>query len=162
MDIKSLTPSHLPAAADLFCAAYRRLRAAVPTLPGHLSDPACVRPLLENLLARSAGVAAFEGERFIGYLGWWQVEHFRDTPRKAAYCPEWAHAALPGQAARIYQALYRAAAADWLAAGCDAHAITLLAQNREVEQAWFWNGFGLLVVDAVRSLEPVGAPQPRL
>jgi hypothetical protein len=55
----------------------------------------------------------------------------------------------------VYQALYRAAAAQWSAAGCQVHAITLLAQDEEAKQAWFWQGFGLTVVDAVRPVRPL-------
>ena len=32
------------------------------------------------------------------------------------------------------------------------HAITLLAQDRAAERAWYWNGFGLTVVDAIRPI----------
>jgi ribosomal protein S18 acetylase RimI-like enzyme len=38
------------------------------------------------------------------------------------------------------------------------HAITLLAHDQAAQQVWFWNGFGLLVVDAVRPMQPLDAP----
>ncbi len=64
--------------------------------------------------------------------------------------PEWAHAARPGQKAEIYRALYRAASAEWTARGLPGACITLLGHDDEARETWFWNGFGLAVVDAVR------------
>ena len=34
--------------------------------------------------------------------------------------------------------------------------MTILADDREAETSWFWNGFGLTVVDAVRTMDPTG------
>ena len=58
---------------------------------------------------------------------------------------------LAGAEGSHLQGLYRAASAKWTEAGCEVHAITLLANDDEAQNAWFWNGFGLAVVDAVRS-----------
>jgi ribosomal protein S18 acetylase RimI-like enzyme len=54
--------------------------------------------------------------------------------------------------------LYRVAADRWAAAGCQVHAVTLLAHDHSAEQIWFWNGFGLTVVDAVRPMRPLDRP----
>jgi ribosomal protein S18 acetylase RimI-like enzyme len=93
-------------------------------------------------------------------MGWYVVDQFRDTDRRAAYCPEWGHATAEDSRTAIYTALYRAASAQWVMEGCQTHAITLLAQDQETERVWFWNGFGLAVVDAIRSLDPLGVPAP--
>ena len=45
-------------------------------------------------------------------------------------------------------------------AGCNTHAISLLAHDTRAIETWFWNGFGLTVVDAIRSLEPLGVTHP--
>jgi GNAT superfamily N-acetyltransferase len=99
-----------------------------------------------------------EKGQLVGYMGWFIVEQFRDTDRRAAYVPEWGHAAADKDKQRIYQALYRAASTQWARAGCDTHAITLLAHDRAAEQAWYWNGFGLTVVDTIRVAEPLAQP----
>ena len=39
--------------------------------------------------------------------------------------------------------------------GCLTHAISLYPDDAEAAEAWFRNGFGLIVVDGLRSLEPV-------
>jgi len=94
----------------------------------------------------------------VGYMSWYIVDHFRKTDRKGAYCPEWGHSSVEEAKPRIYRAMYRVAAAQWAAAGCQVHCVTLLAQDRTAEQVWFWNGFGLIVVDGVRPMRPLDSP----
>ena len=40
------------------------------------------------------------------------------------------------------------------------HALTLLAHDAVAQNAWFWNGFGLAVVDAVRKIEAFQVKPP--
>jgi ribosomal protein S18 acetylase RimI-like enzyme len=160
MKIEPFQSQHIPAAAELFSANCRELRRAVPVLPDLMEHPAHVSGYLEWLLGHHAGLVALEGERLLGFLGWMLVERFRDTERKAAYCPEWGHATVKAVRTTIYRALYREAARQWREAGCHAHALTILAHEGDTLGTWFWNGFGLTVVDAVRSLEPLGTPNP--
>ncbi len=155
MQILPFEKEHIPAAAALFTASFKSLRKELPILPDRMEDPAAVSALLEGLLARSAGVAAYEQDRLVGYLGWWIVDGFRSTTRRAAYVPEWAHAALEGRKTAAYRALYRSAAELWAWQGCDTHAITLLASDQPAIETWFWNGFGLTVVDAARTTGPL-------
>lgn len=161
MNILPLKKEHIQEAAVLFAQSFMKLHQAVPALPDRMETPACTAKYLDELLANSGAVAAFDGGRLVGYLGWWIVDGFRDTDRKAAYCPVWAHAAAgESEKSRIYRALYREASAQWFAARCQAHAITLLANDEAAQQAWFWNGFGLTVVDAIRSLDPLDIQPP--
>lgn len=174
MILTVLGQAHVEEAGCIFAANYRRERAAAPTLPERFEDPREAAKLLERLLAHSSGVASVEDGRLAGYLGWWLVDGFRSTPRRAAYVPEWAHGvAVDGDSSgaldqattgerirRVYSALYRAAAENWTEAGCQVHAITVLGQDRAAVETWFWNGFGLWVVDGIRDLSPLGARVP--
>jgi GNAT superfamily N-acetyltransferase len=102
-------------------------------------------------------VVALEDGCLVGYLAWFLVDRFRGTDRRGAYVPEWGHACQEQERAGVYRALYRAAGEVWQRAGCGVHAITLLAQDTRAEEAWFWNGFGLTVVDAIRPMQPLRA-----
>lgn len=154
MHLTPLQPDIFPALAQMFVAKFQQLRAAVPVLPDTLAAPARV---VEQLAWLKGGVVAWDGAQPAGYLGWFIVPEFRGTPRTGAYCPEWGHAAR-GSTAAIYRALYRAAAADWAATGCGVHAISLLAHDTAAQQVWFWNNFGLTVVDAIRPMQPLDTP----
>lgn len=161
MNIQPLSKDYIPNAAALFVGNYQKLRRNVPELPDRLENPAQVAVLLEKMLEHSTILAALEGPRLLGYLGWWLVDGFRETQRKAGYAPEWAHGTVEENRPGIYRALYRAASAAWLAAGCHAHAITLLAHDESAIQTWFWNGFGLTVIDALRPAKSLYAEKKR-
>ncbi len=149
---------YLPQAAELFVDNLGALRRSVPSLSDRLESRELVTKELAQLFQRCPGVMAVENGRLAGYLGWFIVERFRGADRRGAYAPEWAHAALAEGRPAIYRALYRAAAEQWSAAGCGVHAITLLAHDQAALHTWFWNGFGLLVVDGVRPMQPLAAP----
>jgi ribosomal protein S18 acetylase RimI-like enzyme len=164
MEISLFRQDYLQDAAALFTANFKKLRQAVPATPPDYENPVFVTGLLEKMMDRCPGVAAIERGRLVGYLGWWIIDQFRGTPRRAAYVPEWAHATVqmgmeesrPG----IYRAMYRTAAAEWVQSGCQAHAVSLLASDKVAERTWFWSGFGLTVIDAVRTVQPLGAAVP--
>jgi GNAT superfamily N-acetyltransferase len=152
--------SHLKDAAALFASNFRSLRASVPILPPAFEDPAIVLPKLEHLLEHSAGVAFMDGETLVGYLAWWEVDDFRGAGRRAAYAPVWAHSARREIFSTVYTALYSEASDAWFQQGCAVHALTTLADDAAMHQFWFWNAFGLAVVDAVRPAVPLDAPAP--
>lgn len=159
MKLHPFDRQYLPQAAELFVQNFTALRRAVPSLPADMGQTEHVVMKLARLFERCAGVMAVEDDgRLAGYLGWFVVDGFRGAPRRAAYVPEWGHATLVERRPDIYRALYRAAAGQWSAAGCGVHAITLLAHDQIAQHTWFWNGFGLLVVDAVRPMQPLAAP----
>ncbi|MFN2196233.1 MAG: GNAT family N-acetyltransferase [Anaerolineales bacterium] len=162
IEITPLQPGHLPQAALIFLRNLQQLRQSVPALPDTMEDPELVRQYLVKLLEKSGGLAALEHDRLVGYLAWMLVSGFRGTKRKAAYVPEWAHGTAGGNPARVYRALYRAAAEAWSTAGCQVHAISLLAHDHTATNTWFWNGFGLQVVDAVRPMMPLGQAVPAM
>jgi GNAT superfamily N-acetyltransferase len=157
-DISPLRREHIPQAAALFVESCKKQRRATPSLSDRLEDVGRVAAMLGSLLDTCPAVAALEDGRLVGYMGWYLVDHFRATDRRGAYCPEWGHATVEEAKPEIYRAMYRVAAAHWAAAGCQVHAVTLLAHDRAAEQVWFWNGFGLTVVDAVRPMWPLDRP----
>jgi GNAT superfamily N-acetyltransferase len=141
----------------MFVSSLAVLRNEIPILPDELMDVDAVAARLSDM----AGVAAMQDGELVGYLASWSpIEGFRGTRRRAAYVPEWAHGAAREARGRIYRALYRAASTAWVADGCDVHAITVLAGETATMDTWFWNGFGLAVVDGVRATTPLGAPPP--
>lgn len=163
MKISPLHKELVSAAAGLFIRGYRKQRLATPQLPALMEDQDRVERIIAGRLDACPGVAAVENDQLVGYMLWYLVDGFRGTDRKGAYVPEWGHAceasAEPARSkAQIYQALYRAAAEGWASAGCQVHALSLLAHDQAAKEAWFWNGFGLTVVDAIRPMRPLDVP----
>ncbi|MBN1371037.1 MAG: GNAT family N-acetyltransferase [Anaerolineaceae bacterium] len=145
--------AYLPAAAKMFVRNFRELRGRVPDLPDGMEESGKVTGYLEWIMTQGPGVMALDGERLAGFLGWMIVDGFRNTTHRAAFCPEWSHGAEGLDRAAIYRALYRAASAEWARQGCHTHALTILAHDEEAIQTWFWNGFGMSVVDAIRPMD---------
>lgn len=160
IQIRPMNAQDVPAAAEIFIPRFKHLRKNNPSLPETFANPAELWKALSALLETCPVLCAWDGEKMIGYLGWFIAPHFRGTRRTAAYCPEWAHAVLPGSEDRCYRALYSEAARIWEKAGCEAHAITVLADQPDTVKAFFWRGFGMLVVDGVRSIQRVGSTLP--
>lgn len=155
MEISQFRKEHIPEAAALFVQNYKRLRLAIPVLPDLMEDEIHVEKMLAGCFDASSGIVALEQGCLVGYICWFLVERFRGTDRKGAYVPEWGFGCVEENKEKIIQAMYRAAGESWAAAGCQVHAITLLANDRSAEKAWFWNGFGLTVVDAIRPMSPL-------
>ncbi len=152
-DIVPLEAHHLPDAAALACRRYAALREAVPIMPPRYEDPQIVLPMLRDLSARAPGVAAMRGGRLVGFLTGYQLPTFRG--KQAAYSPTWANGAEGIDARYIYEAMYTALAARWVAEGYLTHLVGNLAHEDELVVAWQWLGFGMLAADAVRDLSPL-------
>lgn len=160
MNITPFKPKYTAEAAALFVQNFKQLRHRLPILPGTFEQPEYVAEQIQALMNACPGFAAVEDGRLVGYYGAWMIDNFRGTDRKTAYSPEWGHAALESRQRAIYNALYRAASTVWFSQGCQAHALTLLAGDEAGLQTWFWSGFGLLVLDAIRPLTAINAPIP--
>ncbi len=159
MDIVPLAPVHLEPAARLFSEQYRRTREALPALPPRHELPEGALRLIAELAGRAPGVAALEGGEIRGYLLGLPIPGFFGN-QKGVLVPVYAHAAKSADRTRLYRDMYASLAAKWVDAGYLNHAITAYADDAEVREAFFWNCFGLQVVDAIRSLQPVAAEAP--
>ena len=155
LKIVPLEPKYLDDAAALVCARYADLRAQAPLLPAHFADRDTVMAKLAELLQGAPGVVAIRQGQVVGVLAAHLLPSFRG--RRGVYSPEWANGAELDDAGMIYQELYRVIAAEWVRNGYLIHALTLFANDQRGREAWHWQGFGLLVADAVRGLSPVNA-----
>ena len=171
MDVVPLSGAHLEAAARIFCDRFRRARESVPALPARHEEPDGALRLLADLAGRAPGVVAVEGGEVRGYLLGLPIPSFFGN-QKGVLVPIYGHgahgahgdhgehgehgAAGPDRA-RLYRAMYASLAAKWVDAGYLNHAITVYADDSEAREAFFWNCFGLQVVDAIRPLEPIVA-----
>jgi GNAT superfamily N-acetyltransferase len=104
--------------------------------------------MLAGPTAGGLGAVALRGREVVGFV---LPLTFDLWGKPGAYVPEWGQAAVdPGLVAH----LYAAASTRWVEAGRVTHAVTLWAHEPEAEVAWHSLGFGRVVVDALRGLEP--------
>jgi GNAT superfamily N-acetyltransferase len=152
LEIVDWRDEHLVEAANLVAQRCCDLRQRVPLVPARYERPEVILPFLEELVGQP-GVVAFQDGRLMGFLTGFVIPEFMG--RRSAYSPEWANGAHGNESGRIYQEMYRHLSARWLAEGCAQHVVTVLADDQAGVAAWQWLGFGFVVVDAVRGLEPV-------
>jgi GNAT superfamily N-acetyltransferase len=160
MNIVPFSSDHLEDAGGLFIQDLQRMRRAVPALPAAMIDLRTVVGQLNHFFSVNPGLAAVEENHLVGYLGWIIIDRFRGTSDRAAYCPVEAHAVSGNDRMSVNLALYTHASWHWSEMGCKTLALSFLADDRDAREFWFWNGFGLAVVDAVRSIDPPGFHPP--
>lgn len=153
LKIIPMCEQHLAGAGALLAASYRTLRETVPSLSPAYEQADAFLPPLRKLIGGSPGVVALRDGQVAGFMAGIVIPEFMG--KRAAYSPEWAHAA-PGTDSRLlYEEMYAYLSAQWVADGCHLHAFTLMASAAEAISALQWSGFGLVNVDAVRDLTPV-------
>jgi GNAT superfamily N-acetyltransferase len=155
LEIVPLRGKHLEDAAALVTACYRALRERVPSLPSRYEDASSILLPLRDLAGQAPGVVAMREGRLAGFLLGMVLPEFRG--KRSVYSPEWANAVDGEDGGEIYREMYARLSARWVADGCFTHVITLLAHDRGAIDAWYWLGFGLAAVDAIRDLTPLQA-----
>lgn len=145
-------PDLVPDAAALVAAGVARLRARVPALPADWADPVAAVPVLLGLLDRGTGLAVVDDGELLAF----QVGRVLDgRGGKWAYTPDVGHAAPRDSSGRIRERLYTGLADVWVGGACPEHVVNILADDGDAQMAFARLGFGHLVVDLVRDLEPV-------
>lgn len=154
LQVTSLREEHLENAATLVSNRYKRLCEHEPHLPSRYSEITHLLPLLRNILSTSGvGVAAFRGDRLVGFLTGWLMPSFRG--KRSTYSPEWANGAELDDSQRIYEEMYSHLANDWVADKYVAHYISLFPNDVNAFKAWHWMGFGMITADALRGLDSI-------
>jgi GNAT superfamily N-acetyltransferase len=72
---------------------------------------------------------------------------------RMAVVPDFGHGVEDGRAYDLYRRMYAALADQWLENGCFLHAVSLYPNEGSALAAWGSLGFGLMVVDALRTVE---------
>jgi GNAT superfamily N-acetyltransferase len=152
MNIVDFDRSHIEAAMKIALENYEEERRQVTILPEMVKVPD-LTCFAENHL----GVAALEGNRLIGYLCAYEPlrDVFGTTNVKGTFSPIHGHGNIGENRDRIYSYMYQAAAVKWVKEGIISHAIGLYAHDREAERSFFYNGFGLRCIDALRPMEEI-------
>lgn len=156
MQIEPLKKDHAADAARLVLDSYTSERKAVGWLP---SPELCLDRVTGDIAALFGsaalpGFAAMEGGRLAGFITGFPIERFFSS-HKGVHVPEYGHSATGTDRRLIYQRLYEAASKAWVAEGRLVHGISLFAHDAEAVDTWYWLGFGLRCVDAIRGMDAV-------
>jgi GNAT superfamily N-acetyltransferase len=155
MKIVDFNHSHVPMAMEIAIGNYELEQLQVQILPKVKSVPD-----LTQFADNQLGVAAFEGDRMIGYLCAYypREDAFGTTMVRGTFTPIHAHGVISDSSYhrdRIYSLLYQGAAQKWVKEGIRSHGIALYAHDKDPIHSFFYNGFGLRCIDAIRSLDDI-------
>lgn len=154
MELTGLTQNHLEEAGKLFLSNLEEERQAAPFLPKDAPLPD-----LSEFCNNGLGVALTEQGKLLGYLGCYAPwENAFTTTAKGTFSPIHAHGAAVENREKIYALLYQKAARLWVREGIASHSIGLFFHDRKALSSFFWNGFGLRCVDAMRPMKSLGLP----
>lgn len=152
MYIDKFLHAHITQAAALALMVYEEERENVSSLP----LVPCI-PELTDFAENGLGVAAFEHDKMIGFLCCYSPFHhaFGSTDVTGIFSPMGANAAVKKNRAKIYAAMYQAAAVKWVEAGAVSHAVCLYAHDEELQRQFYHYGFGLRCMDAIRPMKQI-------
>ena len=153
--LESLADKHIEDAAKLFTEGYAIQRERIPCLPSKYTLPETITPLIEKTCGAHPGSAAISKGRLVGYLvGFTNISNFKGIS-KGVYVSEWGHSvARDSGCGQILQPMYTELASHWIGSGNCTHAITYFKSDIELRDVLFTSGFGLLVIDAIRNIDP--------
>lgn len=121
-------------------------------------------PELAIFVGFGLGVTALDEDgRVLGYLCAYppREDAFGTTGIRGTFVPIHAHGVrtdvTEGEKERIYSRMYQAAAEKWVAKGILSHGISLYAHDTAAQNSFFYNGFGVRCIDAIRNLEELSA-----
>jgi GNAT superfamily N-acetyltransferase len=158
---EKLNEKYVDEALDLIMSAYIEEKSAVPFLPDEKDLANTLKVSIRNLFNNGIGVAAISDDELIGFIAGFEVKEFFGKC-KGIYSPLYGHGCKKEYRTVLYQELYKLAAELWIKKACLTHAITLFADDKDTIKEWFWQGFGLRCVDAIREVVPICVNNPSI
>ena len=156
LKIVKLEKEHLIEAEQLALDNYREECSKVNTLPEVVKLPE-----LECFTQNEFGVAAFDGDTMVGFLGCYNPwDRAFDSNVKGTFTPVHAHGCVKENRARICERMYQQMAEMLVKQGVLYHGIALYAHDEEAILAYVHNGFGHRCSDAIRTMEPIPGVMP--
>lgn len=140
-------------ALNMVMHAYEKERKFIPSLPegdfyNHLKNS------IQSLFDYGSGIAAIDGNRLVGFLAGYAVDNLFGKC-SGVYCPEYGHGTIEENSLQLYGDIYKYAADLWVKNSHLTHAITMFAHSQDLVNTWFWQGFGLRCVDAIRETSKI-------
>lgn len=109
-------------------------------------------PDLSQFADNNLGVAAFDGDVMLGFIGCYGHINNLFGMSNGIYSPIHANGAIQKNRQRIYSAMYEYASNIWVENELLSHSLTLYANDTEAINCFFDNGFGKRCVDGIKNI----------
>ncbi|MTI71787.1 MAG: GNAT family N-acetyltransferase [Firmicutes bacterium] len=156
MNIKfeSLNDKYIDEAMDIVLSLYNKEKEAVSFLPQERGFLNNLKESLEKLFKHGKGIVAIYNNKLIGFIAGYEIDECFGKC-KGIYTPLYGHGVRSEYPKSLYQKLYKHMSDKWVKNNFMTHAITFFAHDKETIDIWFWMGFGLRCVDAMREVKPI-------
>lgn len=157
ISVKPFEERYLSEASWMFAAKYRALQKKNGLLPTVFQDQAVIQAMLEKVIREHPGAVAIERKRVVGYLtGFSRIPTLKGSA-SGVYVPVWGHCIENSKGIdTVHAALYSQMSAEWVESQCYTQVLTYFASDRDLEALLFGLGFGLLLIDGIRAISPLG------
>lgn len=153
-----LKNSHVEEVATIISTNYKNARLALPILSDKYENIEMHIKEIRKYVDNNNFVVAIESGKVIGFINGFSINEFKGTAKGVLSLPS-LHGIADGYNKNyLYSELYRRVSDLWVNSDCYTHAIMLYVNDKNVIESWVMNGFGILVVDAVRPLEEIAIP----
>jgi len=151
--IEPMREEYVQPSIELWTTQFEDVKSTVQDIPEKwITDLSAISLFLEEHVKTGKGIVAKTNRDVIGYMVYDKFPfHGADT----AFCPIMGHASVESGRARIYQKMYKYFSDLWVKDTVLDHIVTFFSLDIQLKKVLFNLGFGLYVVDAFRSADPI-------
>jgi GNAT superfamily N-acetyltransferase len=152
LKITDFTERHIEQALNIAKENYEIERKSVDILPEIIEFPD-----FSLFAGNGLGVAAFLGERMVGYLCCYDPfeKAFGTTNATGIWSPIHGNGIIDCEYKNVFARMYQEAAIKWVNLKATSHAITFYAHNNVIESQLYRYGFGLRCIDSIREIKEI-------
>lgn len=149
--LENIDSSHYEKMFEMFIYKYSIMKASFPNMPDRFMDKELIYKLFDNILKDNFGIIALQDDKVLGYLMGYQIDEFKSSKR-GVFTPEWAFAYLDFD---IFEIIQKNAFSKWKKNKCYNHTITNYTTEEKFFEKIFWDGYGMMVIDAVSEVKKI-------
>lgn len=154
----NLKNSHIEDVVNIIVNNYKNARLALPILSDKYENAEMHMKKIEKCVGNNSFIVAIDSDKVAGFINGFSINEFKGTAKGVLSLPL-LHGIADGYDKNyLYSELYRRASDLWVNSNSYTHAVMLYVNDKNVIDSWVMNGFGMLVIDAVRSLEKIDIP----
>ncbi|WP_027631912.1 GNAT family N-acetyltransferase [Clostridium hydrogeniformans] len=158
MEYTYLKNYHVKEVANIILANYKKARLAMPILSDKYENIEVHLKEIEKYVDNKNFVVAIDSGKVAGFINGFIINEFKGTAKGVLSIPS-LHGVADGYDKKyLYSELYRRVSHLWVGLDCYTHGVMVYLNDKRVIDTWVMNGFGMLVVDAVRPLEKIDIP----
>ena len=151
-EIKSLRFDHISDMSQLILTKFHKAEAIFPSIFHHVSLREVLKSKLEDFLEHYTGYGLFKDNKLICFLlGFTNIAKLKGK-ENGCYIPIWGQA-FSNANLEHFLSLYQHSAKEWIKSSIFNHLITYLPTNTNLQEKLYSIGFGLIVIDGVKSME---------